>query len=85
MNSDVGYSHSKITCFLILQNQLHRILEMCPRLETVRLITPINRRGSRDRAGAEIHIATLTRERDTHYRKHTLYRVRKGEVKSFLV
>ena len=77
MNSDVRYSYSKITCLLIVQNQLHRILEICPRLETVRLITPTNRRGSRNRAGAEIHIATLTRERDTHYRKHTLWRVGK--------
>ena len=85
MNSDVRYSYSKITCFLIVQNQLHRILEMCPRLETVRLITPINRRGGRNRAGAKIHIATLTKERDTQDRKHTLWGVGKGEMKSLLV
>lgn len=69
--SDVKYSYSIITHFLVVQTLPHGILHSCPYLEINRLMATVNKKGYRNRVGAKSQTVAW-KERRTLQKAYTL-------------
>ena len=78
----VKYSHSKIQCPLLVRLYFTAVWRCYPHPEINGLIAPVNRAGAFTVAWIN---GSIIKQRDACYRGHSLCRVKKGEMKSFLV